>query len=465
MNFNGYQEYEIDKPGWTETENGLCYVTQRGCIGNTFLSIRSVRGQDFGIISNNSGQLLEYLRMMDLTPRNPATVIIVLNTVLGFLHFLFKKCGIPIKFLLFLYGKRGTMKTSLALTMTQISNKKTAEYPLTSTGAGLEAGFGIYKNAIMLADDLKPSQNIYEQRALHSNLELLVRCYGDGTGRKRNYDFQSSDVQVRQYEAEGGLIVTGEYVTGVESSLSRCLLLPLNEFDVDTNLLTEIQADERCLARFMLGFLDYVTKSQCQILTMISQNCKEYRNKMLNIKGLSNPRYAEYYAQLLMASDILIKYGLDMQQIDFKHAEMLKQRFEGAIMTVICDNNRKLVEESPLVQLCTAIVSAIESEEYFIADVTAIPGDIKRTILEDSTNYYIPQPLIKSMKDCYDKDNGCSCSTMSTSKALSKLLADGGIISPIREGNDIRYAKKLTGHGNIRYMILNKAKLLENTLS
>ena len=64
------------------------------------------------------------------------------------------------------------MKTSLALAMTQVENKKTPTYTLKATGAGLEAGFRDYKDAVMLIDDLAPTNDTAMERELLLDPEL-----------------------------------------------------------------------------------------------------------------------------------------------------------------------------------------------------------------------------------------------------------------------------------------------------
>lgn len=464
MMFQGITEYEVRKPGWKETSNGFVYVTPQGIIGHAPVIIKSMYGQEFGRYENRQdvGLIREFLNMESLTPNSPVATIICLYLVLGFNYSLFKKAKIPVKFLLFLHGKRTTRKTSLVSAMTQLEHRRTARYTLRSTSAGLEAGFRIYKDAVMLADDLCPTQSTYEQRALQSNVELLTRSFGDGNGKQRNHDY-SENPNIEQYEAEGGAVITGEYITGVESSLSRSLFLLLRENDVDLSLLTMVQEDDTLLARFMWGFLDYITRTQAQVFNFISQRCKDYRNRLQSI--YSNGRYAEYHAQLQTASDLLLMYGEETRQITHNEAEQISQRHNAALQAVIKDNDRKLVQESPITQLCNAITMAIESGDYPLAGRYDNPDKPARTILIDDTYFYIPQPLLKDIKAAYDRDNGKSNSSMSASAIyLGNLLADNGIIAVFNEGDGKRNAKGIVISGKkVRYIHVFKQRLQEHT--
>ena len=458
FNYNGPKIKEISKPGWTFVNNQYVYVTPQGSIGGNF-NLFSRYGQKFVQPYQNAvmGHLPDFLEMQQLTPNKPIASIICLYTVLSFTHTLFKDAGYPAKFILFIDGFRGIMKTSLALAMTQLENKKTPTYTLKATGAGLEAGFRDYKDAVMLIDDLAPTNDTAMERELQKNLELVVRCFGDGTGRMRNNDYQDKNIQ--QYEAEGGAIITGEYTTGVESSRSRCLFLELHEYDIDEVLLSKFQEDNHeKLVRFLLGLITYITHDQARLKQLIADTCKNYR--ALYKGRFSNSRYAEYLAQLKTASELLIDFGYNTNQLNMQDIELLRQYHEAAIITVINQNDIDLVEESSIVSLCNAIVSAIENNDYPIMHISSNADKKADIIFFDEQNYYIPQVLLKKIKDSYDRKNGYeNASNMWNSKRMSKLLAEKGIIPPSSEGDDTHRAQKLPNKGNRRYLIINKMKL------
>lgn len=458
LNYNGPKTKEISKPGWTLVNNQYVYVTPQGSIGGNF-NLFSRYGQKFVQPYQNAvtGYLPDFLEMQQLTPNKPIASIICLYTVLSFTHTLFKDAGYPVKFVLFLNGLRGNMKTSLALAMTQIENNKTPTYTLKATGAGLEAGFRDYKDAVMLIDDLAPTNDTAMARELQKNLELVVRCFGDGTGRMRNNDYQDKNIQ--QYEAEGGAIITGEYTTGVESSLSRCLFLELHEYDIDKALLSKFQEDNpEKLVRFLLGLITYIAHNQVRLKQLIADTCKNYR--AIYQGQFSNPRYAEYLAQLKTASELLLDFGHNTNQLNMQDIELLRQHHEATIIAVINQNDIDLVEESPIVSLCNAIVSAIENNDYPIMHISSNADKKADIIFFDEQNYYIPQVLLKKIKDSYDRKNGYeNASNMWNSKRMSKLLAEKGIIPPSSEGDDTHRAQKLPNKGNRRYLIINKMKL------
>lgn len=462
MNYNGAVIREIMKPGWTEWKGRLYYVTPKGVLSKSSAPIYSVCGQEFPQLIGTEcvGSVTEFLELGSLTQNNPASIIISLYTITGFLYAFYKSAGVPVKFSLFLHGKRGSMKTSLALAMTQIEDRKNPKYTLRATGAGLEAGFRRYKDAIMLIDDLSPTRDAAEQRSLLHNLELMVRCFGDGTGKKRNNDYVTDNSKIIQYEAEGGAIITGEYVAGVESSLARSLFLPLNEGDVNIEFLSRIQEDNSRLTRFLVGFFSYLEENPQYYISLIAQWCKGYRESRQG--QYSNHRYAEYYADLMTASDLLLKYGYDSGQLNENQMKYYHELHQDAVNGVIDSNDLNLKEETPIVHMCNAIVEGVESGEYSLIEYGCKAEFPEKVILQDQYYYYIPQPVLKCMKEKHDKSNGTDYSTlMSSSKYISKLLYENGVIEAFQESGQRRCSKKIGAYGNVRYTMVKISKLNE----
>lgn len=101
--------------------------------------------------------------------------------VMSFSYSLLKMADILPKFVLFVNGPRGSYKTSMSLILTQLERTESPKYNLKARAAGLETGYKEYKDAVMLVDDLAPTEELRERNIMQSNLELVVRAFGDGT--------------------------------------------------------------------------------------------------------------------------------------------------------------------------------------------------------------------------------------------------------------------------------------------
>lgn len=443
------------KPGWIKVNDKLIYLTPCGTIPVSENQIVSEYGQCFrNIESGQEGNIHLFLKMTELTPGNWTAPVICLYTVMSFSYSLLKMADILPKFVLFVNGPRGSYKTSMSLILTQLERTESPKYNLKARAAGLETGYKEYKDAVMLVDDLAPTEELRERNIMQSNLELVVRAFGDCTGVKRNYDFQNEKFDGEQYEAEGGAVITGEYTTGCESSLARCLFVPLKRDEVDVDRLTELQEQKTALTTFLVGYINYLSQRYRDIIPFLKTRGKELRSQC---KGLfSNPRYGEYYAQLMVVAELVFKkYAIETNQLDFDQAEQLMIRFNTYIQEAIHYNDRVLIEKSPIVTLCQAIITKITENKFPVVPRNAQIDDARHYILEDAEKWYIRQGDILTMKNEYEAENGIKRVEV-TAARLAKDLCDKEIAMPCDEGKTHRYAKKI---GKYRYVVIDKMKL------
>lgn len=446
----------VEKPGWQDVDGRLAYVTPDGLLGSDNRRTVSDHGQRFGNMDPRLiGRIEAFLNMINLTPNSAVAAIIVLYNVIGFLRELFKRAGMAPKFILFVLGTSGSQKTSLALATTQIERADSPAFTMDATRAGLECGFKSYKDAIMLIDDLAPSDVTETRRKRQNNLEAITRSFGDGTGKKRNNEYLQPGQEISQYEAEGGAIITGEYYEGCASSLARNLVLHLERGDVDLAMLTKIQ---NCppLAPFMFGFLQHIAADSDRVIAFIRERTQRYR---LEAQGkYSHARYVEYQAQLMTAADLLTQYGVDTNQIPEARGTQLNALLYRAITQTIVQNDIESIDKSQIRILCSALVTGIDQRYLPVFQFGAPVERGLHVILEDETSYYIQQTDILDIKSRYDEANGINSYKVSAN-SLAKLLAENQLVDEIKEGDRIRYGKKYSRYGNTRYVRIDKAKL------
>lgn len=456
MQSNIQEENVNNVPGWNMLGDKWIYVTPDGVIGHPELRIRSNIGQHFNCIySPDAGDINKFLEMTDVTKQNPAAQIIILYDIMSFCYTLFRDAGFVPKFLLFLHGERGTKKTSVALALTQIESKTSAEFTMKSTPAGLESGFNTYKDSVMLIDDLHPSVDKAEGRAMRANLDLITRLFGDANGKRRDLSF--SREKKEQYTTAGGCIVTGEYISGLESSLSRTLFLPLAKNDVDTGILTDIQNDPERLSLFMIKFIEYVSADTEKIVNAIRKRCLYYRTERENY--YSNDRYAEYRAQLLAAAEIFYKaFCVEMGYINNNTADQIVRKCLFDIEMVIDRNDKALKAQNPVTMLCSALLDSIDNKS-----VNVIPfghhSDAPNAVIITESAFYMSKETLLSIYVNYQQSNGFVFDNCN-SRMLLDYLESINAIKITYESGRARRTNKLEGYGNKRFVHINKMALL-----
>lgn len=440
----------FSKPGWTDIEGKLVYLTPQGVIGHEEIKAISKYGQNFSSLLVDHKAFAEYLRMIDITSSH-AGAIIILYTAMSLMNTLFRKGNFTPKFLLFAHGHRGSYKTSLSLALSQISKSDRPQYTLKATKAGLESAFKIHRSAVMLIDDLAPTQDIHDLKSMKSNLEVVVRAFGDGTGHKR---------ATVDYEAEGGAIITGEIVAGAcESSLARCLFIKIEKEKVDVNLLSYLQNSKNMVKQFALSLISNISYliNDCNddVIGFIEKRGKEIR---YSHRGkYYNERFGEYQAQLQVTLEILMMIARKFCLLSADEVNSLYNRYISAINEVITHNNKRLKEQSPITLLCSSLHLAMADNTVPTIKYGNVVSNADKVILKDENYIYITQKLCCDIANQYLRDNECSAPDF-TVKSVADTLENNGIIKFVMEGKDRRKAVKIPKYGSRRFMKLNIEK-------
>ena len=192
----------------------------------------------------------------------------------------------------------------------------------------------------------------------------------------------------------------------------------------------------------------------------------EYRSQLQG--QYSNSRYAEYQAQLMTASDLLLKYCCDTGQMypNGESLEMIHVRHITAIQAVVSENDKALNERSLITWFCNAITIAIESRRYpIIGRYDKTPLDPREIILEDEVCYYIPQPLIVGIMRDYNKMCGEDSRRNYSARAIGDILKENGLLMSTTTGGD----ENRSAHSNriagvtVRHLEIKKDELRKHT--
>lgn len=444
-------EYLFEKPGWQTIDDAHVYATPEGVIGRgNGYKAKSKVGQKFeSVIQGQCGDLKRFFEFTKLIPNSWIAAIILLYDVLSFAWQLFYDADWMVKFVLMIKGSSGVFKTSIAKLLTQVENTQTPEYHLSSTGAGMTLGFAPFRHAILLLDDLTPSSGADTIKAV----ENVLRAFGDGTGKQR--DVSGAEGKFRK--AEGGCLITAEVNPFEGSSLARMLVLPLSAGDVDVSVLTNLQKDPP-LALFMFGFIQYLSDHYGELAAFIRER-GEFYNRIS--ARYSHSRLREYRIQLLMAKDVLLRFGSVTRQLSVDECDLWDKYFTKNIEKAIQYNSKQYKAQSPTELICSAIVYSIECGYMRVVPMGAPVDKDKHMALDGNSFLYLEQKDLIPIVDKFCKGFGLN-TAKHTNTALASLLVSAGVALQFTEGNQPRKGTKLPGYGNIRYMKINKQKLYDN---
>lgn len=198
-------------------------------------------------------------------------------------HFL-KAAGCEPKFVLFLSGKTGSRKSTLAALMLSFFGKFTAsELPLSfrdTPNSILHNAFSL-KDVLTVIDDLHPSSRQEEQR-MNGTAQAVMRAYGDRTGKGR---LRADSTPMESRPPQGNAIITAEFAPDIgESGTARYFPLELKEKDVDLETLTAFQkvAADGTLQRCMYAYTQWIKET-----FLYSEEAKQEFTHFLNSRFLS----------------------------------------------------------------------------------------------------------------------------------------------------------------------------------
>lgn len=257
--------------GWTQIENHWRYlhgnlpdVTTDRCLPVNF---------DATTAFNAFFPLAQ--KMLTSAENNSA---VFLHSHLGYLERIFDLAGFRPHYILFLKGQTNSGKTSL---LTELSGSMMYEQNsplarLEDTRSYLEGIIQEMQDSLLLIDDVHPAKGQME-KDIKSNLQLIVRAYGDSQTRgKRGFDRKS----LEKVKIHGAAWITGEYLQlDGESSLLRVLSIDVGNNGIDKTVLTQLQQNRLMTKQYYAGYIEYLENTFDSWIKYFAESLSNKRKK------------------------------------------------------------------------------------------------------------------------------------------------------------------------------------------
>ena len=358
-------------------------------------------------------------------------------------HFL-KEAGCEPKFVLFLSGKTGSRKSTLAALMLSFFGKFSAsELPLSfrdTANSILHNAFAL-KDVLTCIDDLHPSSRMEEQK-MNGTAQAIMRAIGDRTGKGR---LRSDSTLIESRPPQGNAIITAEFAPDIgESGTARYFALELKESDVDLRNLTSYQreATKGTLQRCMYAYTQWIKET-----FLCSEEAKQEWVRFLNSYFLScreefrrsgircHGRVPETVAHLQMGMDFFLLFLKEKQVMDEESNAEIQQRFKEILYRLAARQAESIDQDKPTHKFIRKLYALLESNQAYVDDKNN-PGELGfGTCLgyQDDTFLYLHSELCHKVvrKFCEEQGENFSC----THKSLLKAMAEEGLILPGKEQN------------------------------
>lgn len=429
--------------GWRETEDGWQFL-----MPSDEAATVSLPAIMHGYTMERTWELVDIatsLALLDSKVAPPAILFPMLAfAFLSPLNHFLKKASHEPKFVLFLVGKTGSRKSTLAALFLSFFGKFTGtELPLSFRDTGnsiLYHAFSL-KDVLTCIDDFHPAGR-QEENKLTASAQSVMRAYGDRTGRGR-LRADSSPMEARP--PQGNAILTGEFPPDIgESGTARYFSLELHDGDVDLEELTmfQEQAEKGAFQRCMFGYVEWL-KETClcnkdaeakfisALKTEFEKRRSTFRKECPNCHG----RIPESAAWLELGMELFFSfaaYRLKFQKSDF---DEYRNKFHEILVQLCKQQAENIRQDKPTHKFIRKLYALLESGQCcllnrYTADDYIPPNCIGYE--DDMFLYLHSEPAHRLVrKFCEEQGEAFSVGQ----RALLKQLAEEGLLSTGGEQN------------------------------
>ncbi len=374
-----------------------------------------------------------------------------------------RQAGCVPKFVLFLVGKTGSRKSTLAALMLSFFGRFAAsELPLSfrDTGNSIIHNAFTLKDVLTCIDDFYPGSS-QEEKKLTATAQSIMRSYGDRQGRGR---LKADASPMESRPPQGNAIVTGEFPPDIgESGTARYFALELREGDVDLQALTAFQkeATKGTLQHCMFGYIQWLKErflcdeeTERAFISILEETFEKCRNDFLSSGIHCHGRVPEMVAWLEIGMRMLLMFLLDKQAIPKERSDTLYDSYQQMLYTLARKQADSIVEDKPTHKFLRKLYALLESGQAYVLKRDCRCDFIPNSFVgyEDEDYLYLNKDIAHKLVKKLCEEQGESFSI--SARGLLSALVEEGIAEPGRDQN----TKPLrVGEKNIRLMWVKKS--------
>lgn len=333
--------------GWREIGGEWAYLTAAGAIGRP----------------NTIIKLPKELERYSL-PSKPESEIEAIETSLSFLDVGDKSVTLPLfaftylspmtallkpmpNFVGYLYGDTGTLKTTIAVTggLSHFGSFDTVAglSNFEDTANALTRRVFTLKDILMVIDDYHPSTNRQDAHKKEAIAQRLIRAYSNRTDRHR---LNSDSTEKGAYEPRGMLLVTGEELISLQSTLARTMVIEVEKGNINTGRLSELQGKTALLPHAMASYIIWIKKNMESIKQTFPEKFKQLRNKACG--EASHRKLPEQVAFMQFALESALSWACEKTAIDETQAKDISSEGWEIFMKLADTQAQRLTQEDPV---------------------------------------------------------------------------------------------------------------------
>lgn len=374
-----------------------------------------------------------FLRVCDLYCDMATMAAMFAFSLLGVLYRLFEEAGFRPRFVLFIHGKTGSMKTTIAkILYTQLCRDEFRDEPRrfdTDTEVSLERAIvSLGQDTVTLIDDFSPAKTETKKSDLTNKLETIIRMVGDGSSKSR------SNIKLEDKRGEGvhGVVaLTGELMPKGMSTNLRCVFCRLNRDIVNVEAVTWFQEKEDAYTALIAAFAEYVGQRYDSIVEHIKKRFNDDRKCLTGF--LKERRVVDSAVTLGLAMDVFIMFLQEFCGLNNGEIFTMVSKMKDSIVTCVQMSEQMSTDESP----SEMFIRTVESLKRMgvikigVGKMSMLETTVYDGYFEDEFYYLMPESTHKKVLAFLNQTNRYFPYDL---KEILTFLADDGISKTASNG-------------------------------
>ncbi len=423
--------YIFTHTGWRDVDGNHVYLTGAGAVG------------DDGVTVELDRELSRYR-----LPAHPEAIADAMRASLRFLDVAPYEITIPLwasaylaplaeivypGFMLWLYGKSGTLKSSLAALSLCHYGEFTDKtlFGWSDTANRLEMNCFLLKDAPIVIDDFAPQSDPFKAREMERNAAQIVRNVGNQAGRGR---MRRDLSMAATYRPRGLVISTGEQVPDGESISARLFTLEIHPGDVNMERLSAAQNEAWRYPHALSGYLLWLAGQWPALAENLPTDQREMRDRArVNLSGI-HLRLPEALSQLYMGFDLGLKYAVEVGALSVAEMADWEERGFEALKKGAEAQAARVEKERPTVRFLEVLTGLLAQGKVHLEHKEGKAKIGGGSANDELLGWYDEERLYLLLDAAYNRvarflrDEGAVLSVKQA--ALRKYLVEEGILLP-----------------------------------
>lgn len=393
---------------------------------------------------------------LEVSDKDTMIIPLFLVAHLSPLFNLFSAAGHIPRFVTFLSGRTGSMKTSLSLALFRLFQEQLSspEASFKDTETALEIKLGEGNGKVILLDDYRPPVTAQDGKANLAKLESVVRAAGDRIGKSRS---NAELGKAREFLPSSCVVVTGEDLGGSQSTQLRMLILNISKGDVKGEILKRYQDDPLLISTHMFYFLEWAGNYAEHIIALISEMVQAYRVDVAN--AFKEARAADNAIILATTARLLHSYGKAINAFEPGMDQVFLNRLLNAVGKAGQESEAVAQGQNPVCMYLKAFFEMLEQKDIRIApDIDCYEAGVHVGYAEDGCLWYYQNKVFAQVVNYWKRLNVLFPLTC---EKTNEHLYGAGLIMISQEKRDGRikrlYSCRSSLPGRPRLMVLDQA--------